>query len=147
MSWAAAWAVVRRVWWLAPIAGLTIALLLTRGTLADVRHTLANERTAWSAEIAHAETQRGLMPRLMLAALPALLLTACAGSTRSTLPFSPQIPPVPAEATRRCQPTPMQRRSDGSANSADAEATIRAARADLAACDARRQLAVDAWPR
>jgi hypothetical protein len=41
----------------------------------------------------------------------------------------------------------MQRQSDGSANSADGEATIRVRTIDLATCDARRKLAVDAWPR
>lgn len=47
----------------------------------------------------------------------------------------------------RCLPTPTDRQTDGSATSADAEATIRTSRADLAQCDARRQLLLDAWPR
>jgi hypothetical protein len=34
--------------------------------------------------------------------------------------------------------------TDGSANSADSEETIRTARADLARCDERRKLAADA---
>ncbi|VXC81543.1 hypothetical protein SPHINGOT1_20145 [Sphingomonas sp. T1] len=41
----------------------------------------------------------------------------------------------------------MRRQPDGSANSADTEWSLRDARADLALCDARRGLAVDAWPR
>jgi hypothetical protein len=57
------------------------------------------------------------------------------------------IPPVPAEATKPCTATPVRRQPDGSSNSADAEGSIRDARADLALCDARRGLAVQAWPR
>jgi len=87
------------------------------------------------------------MRKLMLAVLPVYLLTACAGSTRSTLNYSPVIPPVPAEATKPCTPTPVRRQPDGSSNSADAEGSLRDARADLALCDVRRALAVDAWPR
>jgi len=86
------------------------------------------------------------MRKLLLAVLPAFLLTACAASTRSTLSYSPAIPPVPAEAKKPCTATPMRRQPDGSANSADAEGSLRDARADLALCDARRGLAVDAWP-
>ena len=86
------------------------------------------------------------MRKLLLAVLPAFLLTACAASTRSTLSYSPAIPPVPAEVKKPCTPTPMRRQSDGSANSADTEWSLRDARADLALCDARRALAVDAWP-
>lgn len=74
------------------------------------------------------------MRKLLLAVLPAFLLTACAGSTHSTLSYSPVIPPV-------------RRQADGSATSADAEGSLRDARADLALCDVRRGLAVDAWPR
>jgi hypothetical protein len=87
------------------------------------------------------------MRKLMLAVLPVCLLTACGGSTRSTLSYSPVIPPVPTEATKPCTATPVRRQPDGSANASDAEGTIRDARADLALCDVRRQLAVDAWPR
>ena len=63
------------------------------------------------------------------------------------LGYSPAIPPVPAEAKKPCTPTPMRRQPDGSANSADAEWSLHDARADLALCDLRRGLAVDAWPR
>ena len=87
------------------------------------------------------------MRKLMLAVLPVCLLTACAGSTRSTLSYSPVIPPVPAEAAKPCTATPVRRQADGSSNSADAEGSIRDARADLALCDARRGLAVQAWPK
>ncbi len=87
------------------------------------------------------------MRKLMLAVLPAFLLIACAESTRSTLSYSPAIPAVPAEATKPCIATAMRRQTDGTANSSDAEGSIRDARADLALCDARRALAVDAWPR
>jgi hypothetical protein len=66
---------------------------------------------------------------------------------RSTPPSFPAVPAVPMEATKRCLPSRTERQADGSATSADAEATIRAARADLVRCDARRQLAVEAWPR
>ena len=87
------------------------------------------------------------MRKLTLAVLPAFLLTACAGSTHSTLSYLPVIPPVPAEATKPCLPTAVRRQADGAANSADAEWSLRDARADLARCDARRALAVDGWPR
>ena len=87
------------------------------------------------------------MRKLLLAVLPALMLTACLGSTRSTLGYSPAIPPVPADSKKPCTATPMRRQPDGSANSADAEGSLRDARADLALCDVRRGLAVDAWPR
>ena len=87
------------------------------------------------------------MRKLLLAVLPACLLTACAESTRSTLNYSPVIPPVPAEARKPCTPTPVRRQPDGSASSSDAEGSIRDARADLALCDVRRALAVEAWPR
>ena len=86
------------------------------------------------------------MRKLLQAVLPAFLLTACLGSTRSTLSYSPAIPTVPAEAKKPCTATPMRRQPDGSANSADTEWSLRDARADLALCDARRGLAVDAWP-
>ena len=86
------------------------------------------------------------MRKLMLAVLLACLLTACAGSTHSTLSYSPVIPPVPAEATKPCTATPVRRQPDGSATSSDTEGSIRDARVDLALCDARRSLAVGAWP-
>jgi hypothetical protein len=46
-----------------------------------------------------------------------------------------------------CLPTPQHRQADGSATAADDDATIRDARFDLAACDDKRRLAVDAWPK
>ncbi|CAN5445948.1 hypothetical protein BH09PSE4_BH09PSE4_19010 [soil metagenome] len=44
-------------------------------------------------------------------------------------------------------PTPAHRQADGSATSADAEATIRDGRFDLKACEEKRRLLIDAWPR
>jgi hypothetical protein len=55
MTGAAIFAVLRRFWQAFPIAGLAIALLITRGTLADRTATLKAERAAWSAEIARTE--------------------------------------------------------------------------------------------
>ena len=63
------------------------------------------------------------MPRQTLAALAALMLNACGGSTRS-IAISPQLPPPPAAALVPCLPTPLQRQPDGTASSADAEGTI-----------------------
>ena len=86
------------------------------------------------------------MPRLMLAACVAVMLTACGRSTCST-PALPRLPPPPAAATAPCLPTPQHRQADGSATAADDDATIRDARFDLAACDDKRRLAIEAWPR
>jgi len=85
------------------------------------------------------------MPKHLLAGLPALALTACGGSTTSThLSGNPQ---PPQAAKEPCTPTPAHRQADGSASSADSEATIRDGRFDLKSCDAKRQLLLDAWPR
>jgi hypothetical protein len=46
-----------------PIVALTIALLASRSTLSDRTATLKAERDAWSAEIARAEAQRGVIER------------------------------------------------------------------------------------
>lgn len=43
-------------------------------------------------------------------------------------------------------PTPQHRQADGSASAADDDATIRDGRFDLAACEAKRRLLLDAWP-
>ncbi|WP_298090464.1 hypothetical protein [uncultured Sphingomonas sp.] len=51
-------ALLRRFWWAIPIIGLTLALLVTRETLADRTATLSAERQAWTAEIERAERQR-----------------------------------------------------------------------------------------
>ena len=85
------------------------------------------------------------MPRHLLAALAALMLTACGGSTRSMPRF--ELPPPPQAALGPCSPTPAHRQPDGSATAADAEATIRDGRFDLAQCDAKRRALVDAWAR
>jgi hypothetical protein len=85
------------------------------------------------------------MRKVMQAVLPAFLLTACAGSTRSALSYSPAIPPVPAEAKKPCLPTPMQRQPDGSADSSDT-GDLFATACDLTLCDARRAFAIASWP-
>lgn len=87
------------------------------------------------------------MPRPMLAALAALMLTACAGSTRTVPPSPVRIPTPPAAALKPCAPTPLLRQPDGSASSADSEAAIRTAWAEILRCDDTRQLLLDAWPR
>lgn len=86
------------------------------------------------------------MQRLMLAACCAVALTGCARSMAST-PISPAIPAPPAAALMQCRPTPQHRQPDGSATAADDDATIRDGRFDLAACDDKRRLLIDAWPR
>lgn len=86
------------------------------------------------------------MPRLMLAALCAAALTGCARSTHS-MPTSPQPPAPPASALIPCAPTPQHRQPDGSASAADDDATIRDGRFDLALCDDKRRILIDAWPR
>ena len=86
------------------------------------------------------------MLRPLLAGLCALARTACAGSTR-LMPSLPTIPTPPVAATAPCQPTRVPRQADGSATAADAEDAIRSGRLDLAACEAKRRLLLDAWPR
>ncbi len=85
------------------------------------------------------------MPKRPLAALSALLLTGCLGSTNSIAISSP--PPPPAKALEPCVPTPARRQPDGSASSADSEGTARDGRFDLRACDDKRRLLLDAWPK
>ncbi len=58
MTWAAGFALLRRFWWAMPMAGLCIALWITRGKLDDRTATLKAERAAWTAEIAKAEQLR-----------------------------------------------------------------------------------------
>lgn len=58
MTWAAALALLRRFWPALPIIGLTVALMITRATLADRTATLKAERAAWTAEIAKADQLR-----------------------------------------------------------------------------------------
>ncbi len=85
------------------------------------------------------------MRKLMLAACAAAMLTGCGRSICSTPPL-PRLPPPPAAATAPCLPTPQRRQADGSATAADDDGTIRDGRADLAACDDKRRLAIEAWP-
>ena len=60
MTWAAAFALLRRVWPAIPIVILGAALLATRATLADRTATLKAERSAWSSEIDRATKQRAI---------------------------------------------------------------------------------------
>ena len=85
------------------------------------------------------------MPRLMLVACAVALLTGCKQSMCST-PALQKLQPPPVAATEPCRPTPQHRQADGSATAADDDATIRDGRFDLAACDDKRRLAIDAWP-
>lgn len=79
MTWAAAWALVRRFWWALPIVALAGALLVTRETLADRTAILAAERTAWTAEIDRAEKQRADQERSWATAQVAALDRYAAG--------------------------------------------------------------------
>jgi len=58
MTWAGGFALLRRLWWSVPMAGLLIGLLLTRARANDLEATLKAERTAMSAEIAKSEQLR-----------------------------------------------------------------------------------------
>ena len=58
MTWAAGFALLRRLWWSVPMAGLLIGLLLTRARANYLEATLKAERTAMSAEIAKSEQLR-----------------------------------------------------------------------------------------
>jgi hypothetical protein len=60
VTWAAAFALLRRFWPAIPIVILGAALLATRATLADRTATLKAERSAWSAEIDRATKQRAI---------------------------------------------------------------------------------------
>ena len=85
------------------------------------------------------------MLKLLLVACCAAILTGCGPSTRSTPRFA--LPTPPAAALQPCSPTPQHRQADGSASSADDDATIRDGRFDLRSCDDKRRLLIDAWPR
>ena len=87
------------------------------------------------------------MLKPMLAGLAVSALTACAVSTRTLPPFPVRIPPPPAAARPPCVPTPIPRQPDGSASSADTEAALRDAWAEILRCDDKRRLAIDAWPQ
>lgn len=86
------------------------------------------------------------MQRLMLVACCAALLTGCVRSMPS-MPISPAIPGPPAAALTPCRSTPQHRQPDGSTTAADDDATIRDGRFDMTACEDKRRLLVDAWPR
>ena len=53
MTALALWGLVKRFWWAAPLLGLTVALLLTRATLADRTQKLAETNAAFMATIAN----------------------------------------------------------------------------------------------
>ena len=86
------------------------------------------------------------MRLVLLAGFSALMLTGCATFKRQLPPLASTVPP-PAAATQRCQRTTLQIQPDGSMNSADAERALRERDGDLARCDAKRALAIDAWPK
>lgn len=75
MTWAAGLALLRRFWWAVPIIGLLAALHFTRETLADRTATLTAERSAWTAEIAKADTLRADMERRFASQQGAALTT------------------------------------------------------------------------
>jgi hypothetical protein len=62
VTWAAALALLKRFWWSVPIALLTVALIVTRGTLADARADLkleqaerATDKAIGERDVANAE--------------------------------------------------------------------------------------------
>ena len=86
------------------------------------------------------------MKRLLLAVLPAFLLSGCLASKRTLPPSFLPLPPVPAALATPCQRTPMQVQSDGSMNSADTERALRQRDGDLARCEGKRAMGAAAWP-
>lgn len=58
MTWKAAGVLLRRFWWLLPLAALGIALFATRATLADRTATLRAERVVWQGVLDAAEKAR-----------------------------------------------------------------------------------------
>lgn len=63
VTWSAAGALLRRFWWVLPIAALAMALVLTRETLADRTLTLTNERAAWNERLRTAEAAKAAAER------------------------------------------------------------------------------------
>jgi len=57
------------------------------------------------------------------------------------------LPLPPKAAIEPCTPTQRHRQPDGSATSADNEQTIIDGRNDLKACDDKRKLLIDSWPK
>lgn len=86
------------------------------------------------------------MKKLMLAVLPAFLLSGCLASKRTLPPSFLPLPPVPPALATPCQRTAVQTQSDGSMNSADAERALRQRDGDLARCDGKRAMGAAAWP-
>lgn len=84
----------------------------------------------------------------LLAALCVLPLTACSGLNKRVPPsFQPPPVPIPAELLEPCLPLSLQTGADGSLTSAGVEQAISGGDAALARCEAKRRLAVTAWPR
>ena len=81
------------------------------------------------------------MFKALLLLLCALTLTGCASDRRPLTPPTPP-PPPPAEATAACAPLPPMFATAG-----QAVAWVDQVAALYVACDARRRLAIEAWPR
>ncbi len=86
MTWAAAWALLRRFWWSVPMIGLLIALHFTRETLADRTATLRTERDAWTAALTRAD-QAKANDEKRFAQQQAMSLTTFAGTLASREPI------------------------------------------------------------
>lgn len=87
------------------------------------------------------------MHRPLLALSCALALTGCFGSRNPERVSSLPLPPPPAALLEPCLPTPRVANPDGSMTSAQTERNLGMGDVDLAACEAKRKLAVDSWPK
>ncbi|MEH3046519.1 hypothetical protein [Sphingomonas adhaesiva] len=58
MTWVRIVAALRRFWWAIPIVAASALALMFRVQRDDARHTLDNERAAWTAEIDRADKAR-----------------------------------------------------------------------------------------
>lgn len=63
MTWAAGLALLRRFWPAIPIVALAAMALLFRVQRDDARHTLTNERSAWTASVEQADRRRAEQER------------------------------------------------------------------------------------
>lgn len=64
MEWAALASLARRLWWLVPMIGLSVALMLTRGTLDRTKQALTAERVAHATTIVAVRTASAEAARL-----------------------------------------------------------------------------------
>ncbi len=87
-----------------------------------------------------------MLKRLMVLS-SAFLLTACFGLNRPAPDSSPPPPPPPAELLEPCNPTPRVYNPDATMSRAQVERNLGVADTDLAKCEAKRALAIDAWPK